>query len=237
MALSWREAVKLAISRYSERNNTIVIERPAFLEQELSTIVLDTNSSGITPSQTLSRVLQELRDEGFLYFTKAGLYTLSDVIVDASHEDLADDVLENLVNNNLLRLPDVKTSDEQGIARLRRGMLVLRKETLNNYRNECALCDINDEKLLITSHIVRWADSPTARGLLSNTICFCSFHDRLFETGYFALESNAALIWKELLNSRAIATWRDSCTTRFKQPKYNMPDPVFLAKHRLRVGL
>lgn len=237
MALNWHDAVKLAIRRYSEKNKTIVIERSKFLEQELATIVLDTNSSGATPAQTLSRVLQELRDEGILYFTNAGLYTLNHVSVDVSNEDLAEDILENLVNNNSLILPDVKTSDEQGSLRLRRGMSALRKSTLTNYGYECALCDITDEKLLVTSHIVRWSDNPETRGLLSNTICFCNFHDRLFETGYFAFDADSNLIWKTAIVSKAISTWRDRFSSHFKKPKFYMPSPTFLAEHRQRVGL
>jgi len=52
-------------------------------------------------------------------------------------------------------------------------MNALRKKTLANYRESCALCDVNDKGLLVSSHIARWADQPEARGLLSNTICLC----------------------------------------------------------------
>ncbi|MBK7026681.1 MAG: hypothetical protein IPH40_07185 [Polaromonas sp.] len=52
---------------------------------------------------------------------------------------------------------------------------------------------------MVTSHIARWADKPMARGLLSNTICFCSMHDKLFEYGYFYFdEGGIYLIGKNL---------------------------------------
>lgn len=81
-----------------------------------------------TPSQTLSRVLQELRDEGFLFFSKSGLYTLNQVPISAASEDFPDDVLENAVENGLLELSDVETSNDVAVGRVRRGMGALRKK-------------------------------------------------------------------------------------------------------------
>ena len=46
--------------------------------------------------------------------------------------------------------------------------------------------------------VVSAADKPMARGLLSNTICFCSMHDKLFEYGYFYFDEHIDLIWQNL---------------------------------------
>ncbi len=237
MLINWHTAVQLALERFAARNSTIRIERSLFLLQELPRIISDTKSSGKTPAQTVSRILQELRDEKFLFFSDTGLYTLNRVAVSAIAEDLPDDVLENAVEEGLLVLPDVETSSDIALGRIRRGMGALRKKTLTNYRGSCALCDVNDNGLLVASHIARWADHPEARGLLSNTICFCTLHDKLFESGYFAMDDTCNLIWKTPQPIRAINIWQQQCTSIFKQPHAARPSTIFIHEHRTRVGL
>lgn len=237
MSLTWLQAVKEGLNRYALDNSTVQIERDAFLRQELTSIVSATASVGKTPAQTVSRVLQELRDEGFLYFSSNGLYTLNSVEINAINEDLPDDVLENAVTEGLLILPDVEVGSEVSMIRVRRGMSALRQRTLANYRYSCALCDVNDAGLLVSSHIARWADHPEARGLLSNTICLCTLHDKLFENGYFAMNESLELIWKSPQTSRAIDIWRQQCTVNFKLPQSVKPKLGFIKEHRNRVGL
>lgn len=237
MSFTWHQAVKSALERYAAHNSTIRIERNRFLEQELSNITKDTGSAGRTPGQTVSRVLQELRDEKYLFFSDVGIYTLNRVPVSAADEDLPDDVLENAVEEGLLVLTDVETSSEVTLLRVRKGMNALRKKTLANYRDSCALCDINDKGLLVSSHIARWADHPEARGLLSNTICLCTLHDKLFENGYFAMDDGLNLIWKVPQTIRAIEIWRQQCTSQFKLPQGVRPATQFISEHRIRVGL
>jgi predicted restriction endonuclease len=235
--LTWQQAVKAGLERYATKNLTVQIKRDQFLKQELSRIIADTASVGQTPSQTVSRVLQELRDDGFLFFSNNGLYTLNKVAISASNEDLPDDVLENAIEEGLLELPDVETSTDLAVGRIRRGMNALRKRTLSNYRYSCALCDINDPGLLVASHIARWADHPEARGLLSNTICFCTLHDKLFENGYFSMSDELELIWKTPQTIKVIDIWRQQCTVKFKFPQKTKPAPIYIGEHRIRVGL
>ncbi len=175
MSLTWKNAVLLALQQYSERNSTVKVTREKFIKEEIKNIVANTESLGKTPSQTVSRVLQELRDEKVLFFSKnSGEYILNNIKINVGTEDFLEDILENAIVNEKLIFQDVETSSAVVASRIRIGMEALRKKTLSNYRNCCALCDIDDERLLVTSHIARWADNPSARGLLSNTICFCT---------------------------------------------------------------
>ena len=238
MSNKWLEAVQNALQRYSFNNQTIIIQRSLFLKQELPTIIALTKTTGATPEQTVSRVLQELRDKGFLFFSNmAGTYTLNQYKVNAASEDLPDDVIENALVNNRLNLPDVEVSDYIGQLRIRRGMGTLRAKTLSNYRSVCALCDVSDTNLLVSSHIKRWADCVESRGLLANVICFCTLHDKLFENGYFSIADNFNIIWKNPISSNSILIWKQSCTYEFKLPLANLPSSKFMIAHRTRVGL
>ena len=69
MLLTWKNAVSLALQQYSTRNSTVKIIRKNFIEQEIQSIINHTGRSGKTPTQTVSRVLQELRDDGVLFFS------------------------------------------------------------------------------------------------------------------------------------------------------------------------
>ena len=64
MTASWKSAVVTALQRYSKRHASPQIDRAAFLREELVAMIAATTSAGRTPAQTVSRVLQELRDEG-----------------------------------------------------------------------------------------------------------------------------------------------------------------------------
>jgi hypothetical protein len=48
--------------------------RQQLVESELGKITAEVGAAGKTPEQTLSRVLQQLRNENFITFEKAGVY-------------------------------------------------------------------------------------------------------------------------------------------------------------------
>ncbi len=237
MTATWKSAVVSALQRYSRRHESLQIERGAFLNEELPAMIAETTSAGRTPAQTVSRVLQELRDEGRLFFSEAGVYVINGAAIDAVREDFPDDVLDHAAQSGTLVLADVATSDSISQLRTRRGMSAVRRATLLNYRGRCALCDIADGQLLVASHIARWADRPDARGQLANVICLCRVHDPLFELGYFALSDNLTVMWRPTIASVAIRTWADICTGPFRPPVQQAPSAAYLQEHRARVGL
>jgi hypothetical protein len=200
-------------------------------------MIAETASTGRTPAQTVSRVLQELRDDGRVFFSEAGVYVLQEAVIDAAAEDFPEDVLEHAADVGTLLLPDVATADVVRQARARRGMAAVRRATLTNYDGRCALCDIADERLLVASHIARWSDRADARGRLSNVICLCRMHDPLFELGYFVLSAELVVVWQPRISSSAIKAWADLCTSQFRLPVKHMPAAEYLDEHRRRVGL
>lgn len=60
----WKNSVINALVRFTSNNRNNYVRRAEFVEKELKNILNEINAGGRTPSQTLSRVLQELRDEG-----------------------------------------------------------------------------------------------------------------------------------------------------------------------------
>ncbi len=72
--MKWHDAVKKAINRHCRSRKSNTFTRKDLIKEELHRIVSDAISKGNTPSQTLSRVLQELRAEGEIAFIKRGVY-------------------------------------------------------------------------------------------------------------------------------------------------------------------
>ena len=65
---TWREAVTNAIERLSSNKANKEFSRKELIELELPTIVAEVGAKGETPTQTLSRILQELRVAGQIEF-------------------------------------------------------------------------------------------------------------------------------------------------------------------------
>jgi hypothetical protein len=74
--LDWASAVKRALWRSHLRSGSLVVKRQALISEELSIIIAETRTSGATPEQTLSRILQELREGGFVEFIDNGTYRI-----------------------------------------------------------------------------------------------------------------------------------------------------------------
>lgn len=77
--LSWSVAVEAAVRRHVAKTGSRLFTRQALMDSELDAIVADTGSAGATPHQTLSRELQQLRDNGVIEFIDFGTYRLREL--------------------------------------------------------------------------------------------------------------------------------------------------------------
>lgn len=66
--MTWREAVEAAVRRHAAKSSDGTFTRQDFLADEQARILSDCGGGGETPHQTISRVLQELRDSGVIKF-------------------------------------------------------------------------------------------------------------------------------------------------------------------------
>ena len=233
MARAWRDSVLDAIRRRAITSVDGLVHRDELLQHELDRIVRETGSVGQTPAQTLSRILQDLRDEREIEFVRKGTYRLIQGAVDVEAVDLTEPEIDSLVRRRLLKLGRVETDNQVALARRRRGQDRIRAMTLQNYGGQCALCDISEPSLLIASHIVPWAISEEARGDLSNVLCLCRFHDALFELGYWSLGSSYDVIVKPTLRAWPLQALLPA-TIAFRRPGAFEPDRLYLTQHRQR---
>ena len=234
--MSWRDSVLAALRRFAARHGSRNVDRQEFLREELAQMSADVQSQGKTPHQTVSRVLQELRDEGLIEFIGSGSYLLTDQPIDVEADDLPDEAIDVALQRRLLRIGCVNTGSDQAIVRIRRGQSRVRALTISNYQAACAVCDVSEAKLLIASHVVGWSEAPEHRGNLANVICLCRFHDVLFEFGYWSLGDDYRILKRESISSATIRSVLDSAC-EFRAPVAFPPATELLLKHRSRAGL
>ncbi len=158
----------------------------------------------------------------------------SPIVVEA--QDLTDEEIDAALSDERLRFGDVETSTSEAVVRQRNGQDILRKRTLHNYGQRCAVCDVSDTNLLKTSHIIGWAERDETRGVLRNVICLCSFHDALFEYGYWSLDDQMAMIIQSKIDSHAIRQLLHAGCS-FRKPSGHSPGLEFLRHHRVKHGL
>jgi putative restriction endonuclease len=64
----WSEVVEESVRRHVARTGNDEFTRQDLCDAELDRIVSETGSQGLTPQQTLSRELQQLRSQGVIAF-------------------------------------------------------------------------------------------------------------------------------------------------------------------------
>jgi hypothetical protein len=237
MRRPWRESVLDAVHRLSRGSPQALITRQQVIAEELPTIVRETQSPSQTPGQSLSYWLQQLRKEGILEFVdRHGLYRLVRPVIDVEEFDGTEQEMDAAIQEGRLRFGRVETSTAIAMQRRRCGQARLRELCLVNYSRTCALCDLQEKNLLVTSHIVPWSVSIDGRGDLANVIILCKAHDSLFEAGYWSLSDELQV----LRAKKAVKSWStmvllpDGVT--FREPIRHRPGLIYVTHHRERHG-
>lgn len=70
----WTDAVTGAIRRHVAKTGSPVFTRKALIAGEIGALRVKTRTRGSTPTQTMGRELQQLRDAGLIAFVESGVY-------------------------------------------------------------------------------------------------------------------------------------------------------------------
>ena len=119
-------------------------------------------------------------------------------------------------------------TESQSMIKVRVYQNKLRKIVLDNYNSTCAICEIDKADLLVCSHIKPWMDDKAERLNPKNAICFCALHDRMFDKGYFSLDSEYRIIYGPKSDEQITKLFTD---LKFKTPKISEPGISFLEYH------
>lgn len=149
------------------------------------------------------------------------LISLKSYLIEEENADI-------IINSNKEEYFKVKNTELSYEVKIRVGQDKLRSRVLENYNYKCALCNINKEDLLICSHIVAWKLDEKNRLNPRNAICLCALHDKLFDKGYFSIDTNYKVIYTKK-SDQLIKDLMEN--VKFRKPKREAPDPELLSRH------
>lgn len=204
-------------------------------------------------NRQIERIIDELAEEdgwqawsvihfyGFDGEDKAKYPTLTlkkikDNLVDVNVEELEEYHLALSEEENT---PSVVFIEDDGndifrTTKARQGQYRLRKMLLQNYQSKCAICNVTEPKLLITSHVKMWSNSTVEERMNpSNSILLCRLHDGLFEYGFISLTDDYNVLYLPTFDFEGQDISQD---LTFTLPISDPPLPVFLQVHRVKHG-
>jgi putative restriction endonuclease len=131
-------------------------------------------------------------------------------------------------------LPDGRQGlDVIGSAKRRVNQSFFRSMILASYDAKCAMTGISDQRLLVASHIDRWADNPAHRLDPHNGLCLNSLHDRAFEEGLIAVAPDLTILYSSRLSDTDSAKIRSVSAPKLTLPARFKPSAELLEQHRL----
>jgi len=131
---------------------------------------------------------------------------------------------------------DVEGLDRTAITKLRVNQAFFRRTVIAAYRNECCVCAIPIQPLLVAAHIVPWTADRTIRMNPHNGLCLCSLHDRAYDRGLLrigrdysiALSRDVKKLAKNLPVARALIDFEGR---QIQLPDRWQPDGALLERH------
>jgi hypothetical protein len=188
---TWREATWAALQRQARLGAAIT--RPDLIANELPTIVADVGSEGTTPAQTLSRVLQELRDDGVLIFDGQGHYRIA--------EGVAEEPLEQAI-----------VTEAWALQKTRIGQGPFRNALMARWDGRCPLTGIAEPELLRASHIIPWnrCESDAERVNPENGLLLSALWDAAFDRGLVSFGEDGMAMALPGLSGQSLAALRAS---------------------------
>lgn len=125
--------------------------------------------------------------------------------------------------------------------KVRRGQQFFRQTILNAYGVRCCISGINVPRLLVASHIKRWADHPKERLNPRNGLCLSNLHDAAFDDGLITLNKKMCLVLSKRLRDYFPQAALEQSFVPFEGMQIRLPEkiaepnPEFLRYHRTSV--
>lgn len=116
----------------------------------------------------------------------------------------------------------------------RSGQDFFRRMIIASYDESCALSGLTDRRLLVASHIARWADDKARRLDPTNGICLNPLLDRAFDAGLISFTDDLRVLVAAEAESRVRDYLRERCAPSLRLPSRFLPDRTLIRAHRER---
>lgn len=124
------------------------------------------------------------------------------VIDTAEQEDVLKAQLDNSVDeiDKEIETKQLQGEEREALIKVRVNQSAFRKLLMRRY-TYCCLCDVDDESLLVASHIKPWAKSSHAEKVdVNNGLLLCPNHDKLFDRGYISFDNGGHIVISDELS-------------------------------------
>lgn len=182
--MKWRDAVWAAVQREADPT-TGEFTRKRLLEHQLGWIVSRTDSGGATPSQTLSRELQDLRNAGAILFLRPGVYRLATLTKAAA------------------TFAEAVATQRQALVNARVGQSPFRRKLMDRFGRACPVTGVDHPSLLRASHIIPWAACRHEADRLDpdNGLLLSAHWDSAFDRGLVSFDDRGRALASRCLSA------------------------------------
>lgn len=139
----------------------------------------------------------------FLRYDENWLNRESETVIDtAEQEDVLKAQLDNSVDeiDKEIEAKQLQGEEREALIKVRVNQSAFRKLLMRRYTH-CCLCDVDDESLLVASHIKPWAKSSHAEKVdVNNGLLLCPNHDKLFDRGYISFDNGGHIVISDELS-------------------------------------
>jgi hypothetical protein len=148
--------------------------------------------------------------------------------------DLADELDVDLPPTELGRTRTATVQVRVNQARFRKSVLV-------GYNSTCCISGLQNERLLIASHIVPWSEDAHNRLNPQNGLCLSALHDRAYDQGLITVLPDYTVRVSRALKTKSADAFLQESLLRFDNAPIRMPSrlapaPEFLRRHAQRFG-
>lgn len=217
--MNWREAVWQAVQREALRTDGIVT-RQNLIDHQLHAVMAATGAGGRTPEQTMSRLLQELRDEGVILFDGNGIYRLS------------------AASGRKRSLDEALVTEREALRTARVGQGKFRMGLLDRFQRCCPMTGIADPDMLLASHIIPWAHcrSDAERLDVENGLLLSALWDAAFDSRRVSFSPQGAALVAKDADQALIVQLRGAPCLLLHDAVLTHPVQARLAEHRKAAG-
>ena len=141
----------------------------------------------------------------YLSFADIGIDNSDLLKIDKTLFKPSDNMQKQLESENQAIEIDIQSHNLEGLertavvkARINQGAF---RDMLIQKYHKCCLCGVDEESLLVASHIKPWADSTRKERVDDNNgLLLCPNHDRLFDRGYITFNDDGNIVISDALS-------------------------------------
>lgn len=144
-----------------------------------------------------------------------------------------DEIVFNSEDQEIVRDESLRETQKSSLVQARRGQGLFRSR-VKIIESFCRVTGVQEEKLLIASHVKPWRDSSNDERLNGNNGLFLSPHvDKLFNDGLITFDKGGSMEVSGSLGGDVLRKW--SIDPRKKYGKFNTDQSYFLEFHNVEV--